>query len=303
MYHYVRPLKSSSYPKIKGLEVDQFVGQIEYFIKNYNFISAAQLLNSIYYNVKIPENSILITFDDGLKDHYMHVFPILKKFNIEGLFFPSGSPIENENVLDVHKIHFIIAACKSINDIKKKIFEVIKQYKDEYSLHDPNFYLSNFSQKSRFDNKETVFVKQMLQSILPKKIRHEITSYFFEKYVTKDEVNFSKELYLSQYEIKEMVEGGMYFGSHGYCHEWLDQLSKSDLDEEMAKGNEFLIKFNKNRKSWIMCYPYGRYNDLVLEKLKKQSFRAGLTVKAGNALLDRKNAFTLNRYDTNDFLH
>ena len=34
MYHYVRPIKNSKYPNIKGLELHGFQRQIEFFKKN-----------------------------------------------------------------------------------------------------------------------------------------------------------------------------------------------------------------------------------------------------------------------------
>ena len=79
MYHYVRPIKNSKYYKIKGLEIDGFKRQIEFFEKKFHFITIEELLDSAYSNKTIPKNSILLTFDDGFKDHFSHVFPILKK--------------------------------------------------------------------------------------------------------------------------------------------------------------------------------------------------------------------------------
>ena len=34
MYHYVRPIKGSNHPNIKGLELENFKKQINYFLKN-----------------------------------------------------------------------------------------------------------------------------------------------------------------------------------------------------------------------------------------------------------------------------
>ena len=39
MYHYVRDLKNSRFPGIKGLELDLFKEQIEYLHKHYNINS------------------------------------------------------------------------------------------------------------------------------------------------------------------------------------------------------------------------------------------------------------------------
>ena len=121
MYHYVRPIKNSTFPDIKGLELDGFKRQITYFQKNFHFITAHEILDSIYNGTKIPENSIALTFDDGLKDHYSFVFPILKQLEIPALFFPPAKPIEEKIVLDVHKIHFILASVKNKSDIVNKM--------------------------------------------------------------------------------------------------------------------------------------------------------------------------------------
>ena len=68
-----------------------------------------ELLASFYSNTDIPKNSILLTFDDGFKDHFSYVFPILKKLNIQACFFPPSKPIEEFSVLDVHKINYILS--------------------------------------------------------------------------------------------------------------------------------------------------------------------------------------------------
>ena len=57
MYHYVRDLKNSRYPNIKGLDIEKFKKQINFFKKNYNFIRMEDLIE--YYKSpnekKLPE--------------------------------------------------------------------------------------------------------------------------------------------------------------------------------------------------------------------------------------------------------
>lgn len=301
MYHYVRPIKQSNYPEIKGLELDEFVRQIDYFKNNFNFITVQQLLNCIYSDNAVPEKSILLTFDDGLKDHCSHVFPILKKNKIQGLFFPPAQPIEEHTVLDVHKIHFILASSTDKQKIVKEIFSLINEHRKEYGLKSPESYFSDLVVASRFDTKEVIFIKRILQRDLPIKLRSKLTNYLFEKFVTNDEESFSKELYLSFDEISEMRESNMYFGSHGYSHEWLSYLLENQLRTEIRKSLDFYYKINKSMDNLIMCHPYGNYSDKTIEELKKEGFKAGLTTEVGDAVLTKSNAFTLKRYDTNDF--
>lgn len=302
MYHYVRPLKDSRYPEIKGLELEGFDRQIAFFKNNFEFITALQLVNCIYDDRNsIPKNSLLLTFDDGLKDHYLHVLPTLKKHKIQGLFFIPVKIIENKYVLDVHKIHFILATCKNKIKLVNEIFSMINEHRREYSLQSPESYFEALAIPNRFDPKEVIFIKRILQRELPKDLRAKFTDYLFEEFVTNDERSFSKELYLSFNEIREMKEEGMYFGSHGYTHEWLSSLSEIELDIELQHCLNFYSKINGNLSDLIMCYPYGDFNDLIIKKLKERGYKVGLTTQVGDATLNEKNAFTLKRFDTNDF--
>ena len=55
--------------------------------------------------------------------------------------------------------------------------------------------------------------------------------------------------------------------------------------------------------NWVMCYPYGGYDDSLIEILKKKKFRFALTdtsTKVDIAGLNKDNAYTLERIDTND---
>jgi peptidoglycan/xylan/chitin deacetylase (PgdA/CDA1 family) len=300
MYHYVRSIKSSKFPKINGLEINAFERQINYFLKNYNILDAAELLDCIYANKNIKPNSILLTFDDGFKDHFTYVYPTLKKNEIQGLFFPSVQPITDKIVLDVHKIHFILSLIDNPLDVVKEIFSFIKNNTEKFHLKSPSEYYEIYGKSNRFDSDEIIFIKRMLQKILPQKLRKNIIDELFRKYVTKNEDLFSSELYLSIDEIKEMIENNMYIGSHTFSHPWLTSLSEQELEKEINDSIEFLKIFSQ-KESPIMCYPYGNYNDQIISKLKESGFKAGFTTKVEDACITDHNAFFLPRYDTNDF--
>jgi peptidoglycan/xylan/chitin deacetylase (PgdA/CDA1 family) len=298
MYHYIRPIKNSHYPKINGLEIKEFEKQITFFEKKFNFISGEEIIDLIYENKSIPKNSIILTFDDGFNDHFSNVFPILKKKQIQGLFFPSLKPIIEKKVLDVHKIHFILEKNKNRKELLIIIQQLIQSKKKKFSLKDPEKYL-DFPNFSKYDNRETALIKKILQINLPEKARNEITDDLFKK-IIHDEKDFAEKLYLSLDQILEMQESGMFFGSHGYKHEWLSNLTDNELNNELIESLKFLKKIKQDKK--IMCYPYGDYNEKVIKKIKEKNYKIGLTAESGDAELSIRNAFKLKRYDTNDFL-
>ena len=75
MYHYVRPLALTRFPKINGLDLPLFEQQLGYLAKYYSLISMEDLIDAIENRCQLPPRPALLTFDDGYLDHYTHVFP------------------------------------------------------------------------------------------------------------------------------------------------------------------------------------------------------------------------------------
>ena len=197
-YHYVRPIKNSRYPNLKGLEIKELKNKIKYLKKKYNIISGNDLIDRIIYKQKLPKRSCLLTFDDGYKDHYKYVMPELIKNKISGFFFPSAENIINSKVTDTNKIHFILNAKKN-SVILKDINYFLK--KNRLDLPDKKIIYKNFEKKFKkngLDIKEVKYIKYLLQSWVPKEIKEKCCNFLFKKYVKCDETKFSKELYLTK---------------------------------------------------------------------------------------------------------
>jgi peptidoglycan/xylan/chitin deacetylase (PgdA/CDA1 family) len=300
MYHYVRELIRSRYPGIKGLTVHEFKEQLEYICKYYNIINASDLIASIYSGYDLPPNAVMLTFDDGYSDHYSCVFPIIDKLKIQGCFFPPAAAITQHKVLDVNKIHFVLAVTQDTSAIIREIFSLMDEFRSEYLLKDNEAYYSKFAVADRYNTAQIAFIKIMLQTVLLEEVRKKILDKLFNKFVTSDESAFSQELYMSIDQLKTMQRCGMYIGSHGYDHYWLSDLNKEKQEEEVNLSLKFLETVGSNLNDWIMCYPYGVYNESLLEILRNSGCKAGFTTEVAIADLDLRDPLTLPRLDTND---
>ena len=58
MYHYVRPIKKSRFPGIKGLELDGFKRQLDYLESNYSIVTTDDVIDSVIKKTKLPENHV-----------------------------------------------------------------------------------------------------------------------------------------------------------------------------------------------------------------------------------------------------
>ena len=300
MYHYVRELTHSRYPEIKGLNVVDFKGQIEYLEKNYHFITMERLIESIETGKKLPDRSVLLSFDDAYTDHFNYVFPILHLKNIQGSFFPPIKAITENKVLDVNKIHFILASTSDKNAIIKTIYQLLDQYRKEFELNENDYYYQKLAHPNRFDTAEVIFIKRLLQTELNETLRNLITNILFEKFVGLNEAAFSRELYMNVDQLKCMQKNGMHIGNHGYDHYWLGSLTREKQISEIDKSLDFLNHINGNTDLWTMCYPYGNYNQETLEIMAEKKCKLALTTEVNVADLDIHSRFTLPRLDTND---
>lgn len=86
MYHYVEPRVSKEEKlTIATATLDK---QMQFLRRhNYNVIRLVELVHLIRENKTIPAKTIVITFDDGNKDNYTQVFPVLKKYQIPATMF------------------------------------------------------------------------------------------------------------------------------------------------------------------------------------------------------------------------
>ena len=300
MYHYTRDLQHSRYPAIKGLDINLFRKQMTFFKENFNVVRMEQVIDAVKGRQKLPDNPVLLTFDDGYADNFTFAFPILEEFKFQGSFFIPGKTFTTHQLLDVNKIHYILASA----DIKKLVIDVqdkLNYYRGkEYDYPSNDELWNTYATDERFDNKDVVFVKRILQTVLPEKLRNKISSDLFEKYVGVSEEQLAYELYMTPAQIRTLKKHGMFIGIHGYDHYWLGNLSIEQMQDDITKAlttmNEFI-----DSKAWVMNYPYGNYNDDVLKFISKNGACLGLTTEVRVADLQKDSILLLPRLDCNDF--
>ena len=299
MYHYVRNVQHSRYSDIKGLETKKFEGQVQYIKKHYNIISGPDLMDAIRDDSPLPPRPVLLTFDDGYKDHFTDALPILEKEYASGCFFPTARCILEHEVLDVNKIQFVLACTPNKSLLVEYIFRAIEANQSKYKLHLPSEYWDTLAKPSRWDSKDVMFCKHTLQRELPEQLRKEIINDLFTLYVTSDETAFSEELYMSLDQLQDLQARGMCIGSHGYGHSWMNTLSPQQQEADIDQSLLFLKSAGVDLTRWMMCYPYGAHNHSLRKTCSDFGCAMAFTTETKIADLNPNNLLTLPRLDTN----
>lgn len=168
--------------------------QFDFFKKNFNVVRMEQVINAVKDGKSLSENALLLTFDDGYIDNFTYAFPLLEEYGFQGSFFIHGKTFTTHQLLDVNKIHYFLASA----DIKKLVVD-IKEKMDyyrgkEYDYSSTEELWNQYATDERFDGRDTVFVKRILQTVLPEKLCNRISSDLFEKYVGVTEEQLAYEL-------------------------------------------------------------------------------------------------------------
>lgn len=273
MYHHVKDRKHP-FSWVNGVSEKRFRAQLEKIQKRYRVIGLDDYVRYLYGEAKIPSRAAVLTFDDGLKDHYRVVFPILRKLGLPASFFPISRSVREEILTIAHKNHFLFHTfpIPELREIIQK--EVSPRFRD---IEKSEGHALAAQTRYRFDNQDTAALKYFVNHCLPDNIRKLVISRVFKK-TFPEENEIAREFYLSEQEIKEMSGAGLEFGSHSHNHFVLSHASPRAQEQELRLSKNYVERLIKKPVA-TLSYPFGHvgeFNETTISIAKKLGFRAGL---------------------------
>ncbi|MDA9006518.1 polysaccharide deacetylase family protein [Litoricola sp.] len=294
MYHYVRP-DNPEYPYFNHLNIDKFRRQLDYFDKQYGFLKKEEFFEAIDKN-KSPDG-VVLTFDDGFKDHYQYVLPELVNRGLWGLFYVSTHVYQSSKLLGVHRTHYL----KGKYGAKQILKDTLELVEDHMLDHET---ISEFDTEiytfSGYDTEEKK-LRRMFNYYISYEYRDGILDKLMEKYF--DEQELHKQVYLSLDEMCDIKNAGSVIGSHTVHHKVLSRLSYQDQASEIQNSFEFLNS-NVGLDQYCFCYPYGyksSYNSDTLDILIKLHVHNAVVFDNRVQLGDLQR-YELSRQDCNLFM-
>lgn len=102
VYHYVEYVKDKKDTIRQSLNIPPsiFIQQIQ-TLKNagYTFVTPKEIIDILDGKIKLPLKPIVISFDDGYRDFYEDVFPILKTYGIKSIVYVVSGFLDKPNYL------------------------------------------------------------------------------------------------------------------------------------------------------------------------------------------------------------
>ena len=237
LYHRVNDEKDHFF---EGVPVDIFSQQMEYLSSYFHILPLVEAAERMKRN-DLPDNALVVTFDDGYKDNYQYAFPILKKFSIPATIFLATGPIGSQNMLWHDRVF------SAFRHTQKSSLLFYGQGKKMFSLK---------------TLEEKIFAQGEILNYL-RSLDGDKTDAWIEWLTNELEIVVPQNqdhLMLNWDQIKEMSRWKISFGAHTVTHPILSNLSFKKAWYEINESKQVIEK-NLNTRVTTFAYPNGREGD------------------------------------------
>lgn len=257
VYHRILPQVKFN-PLYTIISLEAFIKQIDILARKYPVISLRDAINQCQSGLAKSKTQVVLTFDDGYRDNYEIVFPILKQKGLAATFFLVTDYIDSNRPLWDWEIITIVNNDKTINCVR--IEDKIIYQKDKESRL---FFALRVFDKMKSMNTET---------------RQKIIDFLKDNSKNNLLYGYTKDSCITWEQARKMSQDGMEIGNHSISH---GSLSKIPLDEakyEIRKSKE-VIENNIKKPCIHFAFPFGSqrdYNQNLLDCVKNVGFRSCL---------------------------
>jgi peptidoglycan/xylan/chitin deacetylase (PgdA/CDA1 family) len=296
MYHYVRPC-AAGLPYFPYLALADFERQLDTFASTYGFVGREAFVDWAL-GGPAPDG-VLLTFDDGLRDHRDFVLPVLRERGLFGVFYVASGPAITGRILDVHRVHLAVGRMGGravLTWLEANTPELVSRatYEDATAYD---------GQKS---DRATKIVKHLFNWQLSGAERaaalDALLAHAFDGAVPRWD-----DFYLDREATRELSEAGMGIGPHGHMHEVASRLARGCQRDEIELSCAFVEDVGGSRL-WGYCYPYGVAESFSVETEKAVAdagcpFAFAVQASDITAPLAETRRFALPRHNCNAFPH
>jgi peptidoglycan/xylan/chitin deacetylase (PgdA/CDA1 family) len=282
MYHYVRDAGDAAEAGsgVPGLATSKFSAQVAKLAREHEMVGWEDVRAALTGEKALPENACLLTFDDATCDHYLNVFPELKRQNVPGLFFAMAREID---LLPApFKLHYLIARL-GLQTLRGEVWEKLDEPQRRIYCDAEARYRLRW--RSETDVVKGIFQRDLELQVSP------ISSELIEKHIGP-EWDLAQHLFLTESQMREMRAGGMRIGGHSATHPWFDFIDPARREREIRVSREFLSGFET--APYAFAYPYGGLASDAPQLLSDNGFAAAFTTRSQTQHFD---AYYIGRFD------
>jgi peptidoglycan/xylan/chitin deacetylase (PgdA/CDA1 family) len=277
-YHRVSPPQGADYPFLDGIvsaTPEDFEEQLRFVKKRFNVINFDIVSDIMLSGRGLPENPLVITFDDGYADNYEIAFNLLKKYGLTATVFVSTSFVDSGQPLWFDKSAYVI--------------NKIPEGPLAFDSANYNFDVNDSNRKQTIKAVRDLFLS----------VSNDERVRFMDELAQQSGIGIEQEHLdlvrpLNWDQIKEMSDNGIEIGSHTVTHPYLTNLTRDQLEYELGESKR-VIEQHTGRSVKSIAYPAGVYDKEVVDCAKRCGYQFGISYDHGIKRLNEDDLFAIPR--------
>jgi len=213
---------------------EQFIKDLDFLLKYYRPVGLHEIIDIVKKRKLVNKNVFHLTFDDGLKEVFEIISPILKKKGIPATFFLNTAFIDNKDLFYRYKASILVE-----------------------SLNESNIKLKKFSKMNELSPTKKTNTAGLKKIILGLNYLERNNLDIFAEYLNIDFKKYLKnqQPYLTSEQIKNLLIDGFTIGAHSVDHPEYSLISlKEQLSQTLKSINELQKKFPVDYKAF--AFPF-----------------------------------------------
>jgi peptidoglycan/xylan/chitin deacetylase (PgdA/CDA1 family) len=298
LYRYVRDVPGTPFPGLKAMMLDDFRHQVTELSRQFEMASIESAMDFLSGEYRPRRDLCLLTFDDGLKEHYRDVTPILVEKRIRGVFFLITSGIEERRLAAVHMNDFLLAKLEFGEYADAFFKKVVSLSPDAFAA--TNVDCGRAAAIYPWDTPDVARFKYLFHFGMNTEVRDRAVREIFTSCIS-DEASFADSLYINWDEARRMQKAGMCLGGHAHQHKLLANLSTRELDHDLETCARLLRHNLGPQAVWPFSYPFGKKDTFHLRAVRRLQ-HLGFRCAFSTELADNPRGcdrFTIGRTDCN----
>ena len=192
-------------------KIGKFKSDIDFLCRRYRALQLSELERIGRFRAKRSARSFVLSFDDGMREVYDIIAPILRNKGIPAVFFLNAATIDNRQLMWRHKISLLV----------------------ERSLQQPGRIPPGLNVASG----ESLCSKLKALRFADERILDDVAR-FFE--IDFDEYLSGAKPYLTTGQVLELARDGFEFGAHSASHPYFNELAVEDQKDQISRSVQFI---------------------------------------------------------------
>jgi peptidoglycan/xylan/chitin deacetylase (PgdA/CDA1 family) len=274
IYHRIADPESSPRldPALVSATPDVFKQQMQYLAARFRVVSLSDVLRAFQKGTALPEDAVLVTFDDAYADFGTTAWPILKSLGLPAaLFVPTAYP-----------------------DSPNQLFWWDRLYCAVTSTTRPELESSPFGTMSLRTREDRLETFRRLREHLKNSAHQEVMRVVDETCDRLGGVPLTTNGVLSWDELRTLSSEGVALAAHTRTHPLLTRIA-SDAAREEIVGSQRDLEHHIGDTVPVFCFPGGQHNDTLVSILKQEGFKLAFTTVRGSNDLECADPWRLRR--------